>query len=69
METLIDETFAKIKPTESLRLAKQTEWRKQNWSDSSGDSPVKSLTIGMQEKQAQKSITKSPVKFICIPLK
>jgi hypothetical protein len=25
METLIDETFAKIKPTESLRLAKQTE--------------------------------------------
>jgi hypothetical protein len=41
MEILISEDFAKINPTEPLGLAKQEEWRKRNWPDSSGDSLVR----------------------------
>ena len=33
--TRITETLPKIKPTELLRVVKNTVWRKRNWSDSS----------------------------------
>jgi len=38
IEILIAEAFAKINPTEPLRLAKQTARRKRNCPDSSGNS-------------------------------
>ena len=38
IEILIAEAFAKINPTEPLRLAKQTTRRKRNCPDSSGNS-------------------------------
>ena len=35
------EALARIKPTEPLRLAKREARKKRNWSDPSGNSPVK----------------------------
>ena len=39
--TRIEEALARIKPTESLRLAKREDRKKRNYSDSSGNSPAK----------------------------
>jgi hypothetical protein len=41
--TRIAETLARIKPTESLRLAKREARKKRNCSDSSDNSPAKVL--------------------------
>jgi hypothetical protein len=41
--THIAETLTRIKPTESLILAKRESLKKRNCSDSSGNSPVKIL--------------------------
>ena len=41
--TRIAEDLARIKPTESLRLAKFAGRKKRNCFDSSGNSPVKTL--------------------------
>ena len=41
--THITEALTRIKPTESLRLDKREPDKKRNWSDSSGNSPVKIL--------------------------
>ena len=40
IEILMVDAFAKIKPTDRLRLAKQGAWRKRDWSDSWGSSVV-----------------------------
>jgi hypothetical protein len=42
--TRIAEALAKIKPTETSRLANRESRKKRNCSDSSGNSPVKILT-------------------------
>ena len=41
--TLIPETLAKIKPANPLIFTKGEGHKKRNWSDSSGNSPVKIL--------------------------
>ena len=41
--TYITEVLAKIKPTESLRLANREDRKKRNCSDSCGNSPAKIL--------------------------
>ena len=41
--TRIAEVLARIKPTDPLRLSKCETRKKRNWSDSSGNSPVKLL--------------------------
>jgi hypothetical protein len=42
--THIEEAFARIKTTESLRLANRESHKKRNCSDSSGNSPAKILS-------------------------
>ena len=46
--TLIVESLDKIKPAESLRLAKREARKKRNCSDSSGNSPAKILADGVR---------------------
>jgi hypothetical protein len=41
--TRIPEALARIKPTEPLRLDKREDHKKRNYSDSSGNCPVKIL--------------------------
>jgi hypothetical protein len=41
--TRVAEAVARIKPTETLRLVKREARKKRNCSDSSGNSPVKTL--------------------------
>ena len=60
--SLIGEDLTKNKPTETWRLGKQTTRRKRNWSDSSGNSPTKSLNSCKKTKH-RKSSYKRPEVF------
>jgi len=61
--TRITEDLDRIKPTESLRLAKRESRQKRNCSDSSGNSPVK-LHTSTSRCACKKSVwTGSPDKI------
>ncbi len=55
------ETLSKIKPKDPLRLTKVTVLRKRKWSESSGNSPAKSLVSWWEHKKIQHRRRKIPL--------
>ena len=54
--THIVESLAKIKPTDPLRLSKQTVWRKRNYSETSVNSPVKTISSRWRCKKIKNKV-------------
>jgi hypothetical protein len=63
--TRLEDVLTRIKPTESLRLAKCESHKKRNWSHSSGNSPAKILTSRWSWKKNCR--TKSSVYLTIMP--